>query len=201
MAQLQKSLSTHTDKTLRGLANPRALPHPLSSPVLINHLSTLTLSIPEFEARTLLLPIQTRRRQLIEKAVPRLQLSAQRTLLATCGLSGLGVAASWACYVPPLSLLSSATACGFGLLSVVASLALGQRWWSKAQRTFWKDWERITGMLRGDLQTTLDETIQTNLLAKPLAAADGLEDIIKRREARLDAMRAKVASLRQQLYA
>lgn len=197
MAQLQKSLSTRTDDTLKRLANPRALPHPLSSPVLINHLSTLTLSIPEYEATTLLLPIVTRRRQLIQKAVPRLQLSAQRNLLSTLGFGGLGVAASWASYVAPLSLVSGVTACGCGLLSIVTGLALGQRWWTRAQRNFWRDWERITGMLRGDLQTVLDETIQTNLLAKPLAAADGLEDIIRRRGKRIDDIVARAKLLRQ----
>lgn len=124
-------------------------------------------------------------------------MSAQRALLTSLGSSTIALAASWFCYVPPLAILSGPTAIGIGLLSIVGSAALGQRRWLKAQRTFWADWARITDMLRGDLQTLLDETITTNLLAKPLAAADGLKDIINRRERKLDDLQVKVARLRR----
>lgn len=54
--------------------------------------------------------------------------------------------------MPPIEILSAGTAGGLGLLSIVGSLALGQKFWAGAQRKFWRDWNRVTGMLKGDLE-------------------------------------------------
>lgn len=59
---------------------------------------------------------------------------------------------SWVAYVPPVDVLSAGTASGLGLLSIVGSLALGQKLWGGAQKKFWRDWNRVTGMLKGDLE-------------------------------------------------
>ena len=123
--------------------------------MLLNHLSTLSLSVPPLESSSFLSPIEKRRQQLVTQSVPRLQLSAQRSLLFTLAVAASGIAGSWVAFIPPFSLVSGATATGLGLLSIVGSLALGQRLWGKAQRKFWDDWKRITHMLRGDLKVSL----------------------------------------------
>jgi hypothetical protein len=139
---------------LRQLASGSSLSVPLSSPVLINHLSTLTLAIPDFEVDTLLEPIASRRRQVVEKAVARLQLDAQRTLFSTVGIFAVTVPTAWAACLPPLSLITGYAATGLGILGILSGLLLGQRWWQKSQAVFWKDWHRISSMLRGDLEVS-----------------------------------------------
>jgi hypothetical protein len=49
------------------------------------------------------------------------------------------------------------------------------------------------------VQATLNESIDANLLAKPLAAANGLEDIIQRREARLEFLGGHLRRLEVQI--
>ncbi|TYJ59017.1 hypothetical protein B9479_000005 [Cryptococcus floricola] len=204
LSQLQQSLSSSSDEILRQLAHPSRQRHisaatrgnPLSSPLLANHLSTLSLSIPTLTPAHLLSPIITRRNQLISQSIPRLQISAQRSLLTTYSTTILGVTGSWIGSVAPLELFSTSTAGGLGVLSVVASLALGQTLWARAQKRFWKDWERITGMLKGDLETRLDTTLKTHILAKPLATAEGLERLITKRQDRLDDLQERATELR-----
>lgn len=156
---MQHNLSVEADHTIRQLSfstrrTGPAAPHPFSSHLLLNHLQTLSLSIPPFEPTTLLDPIETRRDQLQHFPVQRLQLSAQRALLSTYAMAFLGMSASWAAYVPPLASLSGSTAVGFALLSAIGSVALGQRLWLRAQKRFWRDWTRLTHMLKGDLQVS-----------------------------------------------
>lgn len=159
LSHLQSSLSSSSDQIIRQLSHtsssPTQLsphPHPFTSPLLANHLSTLSLSIPPLTPTTLLSPIITRRNQLVTKSIPRLQLSAQRALLTTYSTALLGASMSWVAYVPPVDVLSAGTASGLGLLSIVGSLALGQKLWAGAQKKFWRDWNRVTGMLKGDLE-------------------------------------------------
>ncbi|KAK8861291.1 hypothetical protein IAR55_002110 [Kwoniella newhampshirensis] len=200
LSQLQTSLDHDADHTIRQLSNPTHGPkpktHPFTSPLLTNHLSTLSLSIPPLAPTSLLTPILTRRDQMLNQSVPRLQLSAQRALLSTYSTAFLGVSLSWVSYVPPLSTISAGTATGLGLLSIVASLAMGQRLWGRAQKRFWRDWKRITGMMKGDLQTRFQFALETQILAKPIAAADGLEKLIEKREKRLDELQDRVDKLR-----
>jgi len=63
-----------------------------------------------------------------------------------------GVLLSWIAQLEPLAVLSTETAAGLGILAIISSLALGQRVWGRAQRRFWKDFDRITKMLEGDLK-------------------------------------------------
>lgn len=79
-----------------------------------------------------------------------------------------GIFASWWIYVPPVASASFATAVGLGLLSVLASIVLGQRRWDKAQQIFWKEWSRSTDMMRGDLQVRYSSVC----LLKDYASAD-----------------------------
>ena len=85
-------------------------------------------------------------------SISRLQREARNATLVTTSLGLVGAFASWWIYVPPIAVVSAATALGLGLLSVVGAVALGQRRWGRAQQVFWKEWSRSTGMLRGDLQ-------------------------------------------------
>ena len=71
----------------------------------------------------------------------------------------LGISSSWAAYVPPIAALSPATAIGLGLLSIVGSVAVGQRLWLRAQGRFWKDWMRLTLMLKDDLQVSTQRSV------------------------------------------
>ncbi|OWZ61402.1 hypothetical protein AYX15_06384 [Cryptococcus neoformans] len=206
LSHLQSSLSSSSDQVIRQLSHTSTSPtqssphpHPFTSPLLANHLSTLSLSIPPLTPTTLLSPILTRRNQLLTESIPRLQLSAQRALLTTYSTALLGASLSWVAYVPPIEVLSAGTAGGLGLLSIVGSLALGQKFWGGAQKKFWRDWNRVTGMLKGDLETRLDTALQTQVVAKPLAAAEGLEKLIEKREKRLDALQKDVDKLKSRL--
>jgi hypothetical protein len=160
--------------------------HPLSSPLLVNHLSTLSLSIPDLSPTTLLLPLQQRRQQIVNVAVSRLQTSARHALLTTLTLAATGIFSSWWAYVPPVELLSASTAGALGVLSVVSAAALGQNRWGKAQSRFWQEWDRATGMLRGDLQENFVAALDTRVVAKTDAAADGLDRLLQKRQDKLD---------------
>lgn len=130
-------------------------PLPFSSPLLANHISSITLAIPPIEATSLIEPILVRRDQLLSNSLPRLQVSASRAMLSTYTSGLAGVLVSWIWAVPPIALLSAPTGTGLGILSVVASVALGQRLWRRAQVRFWRDWDRIAAMLKEDLSVSL----------------------------------------------
>ncbi|WRT65407.1 uncharacterized protein IL334_002350 [Kwoniella shivajii] len=208
LSNLQFTLDSNSDHIIRQLQSthpsnstsptPNST-HPFTSPLLLNHLSTLSLSIPPLSPASLTTPIIIRRRQLLTQSIPRLHTSAQRALLTTYATSLLGVSSSWMSFVPPISLTSASTAIGLGILSIVASLALGQRLWGRAQRKFWRDWKRITGMMKGDLETRFDTALRTQVLAKPLSAAEGLEKLIERRERRLDELQDQINQISKRI--
>lgn len=197
LAQLQASLGDAADNTARQLTKTggEMAGHPFSSPLLINHLSSLSLSIPRVSPNTLLQPVTSRRTQLLGTMVPKLQISAQRTLLSSYALSLVGCSASWCAYVQPLELISSSTAFGTGLLSIVSGVALGQQIWAKAQKRWWKDWDRVTQMLKEDLASNYDRTVDNLVVAKPDIAAEGLTELIDKRKERLDELAHEVHSL------
>lgn len=226
LSRLQSEIDKQADDALRRLSavSTSSDPHPLSSPILRNHLSTLSLAIPSFTPETLLAPLDRRRHQLVDVSVGYLQRAARNTALLTTGLGLGGVFASWWLYVPPVAFISAPTAVGLGLLSVVATVALGQRRWNKAQQMFWKEWSRSTGMLRGDLQVghshshsrrfeycthgqdAFKSVMDTRVVVKSNAAAEGLEQLISRRreriravENRLNELDRRVRDLRDQL--
>jgi hypothetical protein len=184
LAQLRRNLDLQTDATIRRLASSTS--HPLSSPLLVNHIATLSLSIPELSPSTLLSALQQRRRQIIDIPINRLQTSARRALLTTFTLATTGIFSSWWAYVPPVEVISAPTASALGILSVVSAAALGQKRWAIAQKTFWKEWDRSTKMLRGDLQEDFVAALDTRVVAKTDAAADGLDRLLSKREERLD---------------
>jgi hypothetical protein len=53
-----------------------------------------------------------------------------------------------------LGIWTGYTGTAIGLGGVVGGLALGQRMWDKGVRKFWRDWKRLGGMLKGDLQVS-----------------------------------------------
>ncbi|WWC87559.1 uncharacterized protein L201_002449 [Kwoniella dendrophila CBS 6074] len=214
LSYLQKNLDLKSNKIIKELSilpisssksssssSNSQISHPFTSPLLLNHLSTLSLSIPQLTSKPipLLEPIIIRRNQLLNQSIPNLQSSAQKTLLLTYSTSLLGLSLSWLSYVPPIEIFGSTTAIGLGLLSIVSSIALGQKLWKKAQKKFWRDWFRITAMMKGDLQTRFDTALVTQILAKPIAAADGLEKLIQRRERRLDELQDRVNALSKRI--
>ena len=184
LSQLRRNLDLQTDGTIRKLASSTS--HPLSSPLLVNHIATLSLSIPDLTPTTLLSALQQRRRQIIDIPINRLQVSARRALLTTFTLATTGIFSSWWAYVPPVEFLSASTASALGILSVVSAAALGQKRWATAQTGFWKEWDRSTKMLRGDLQEDFVAALDTRVVTKTDAAADGLDRLLSKREERLD---------------
>jgi hypothetical protein len=208
LAQLQSYLGDRSRETARNLST-KAKPsvpgagakataevgHPFCSPVLLNHLDSLALSVPPVTARTLLAPVTARRTQLLTTAVPRLQVGAQRALLASAGLGLASAAGAWTLAVPPLQLISGNTAFATALLGIVGALALGQNLGARAQRRWWRDWNRVTDMLKEDLAANYDASVDTLVLARPRAAADGLSELVDRRAHRLDELERSVDAL------
>lgn len=203
LSQLQTQLGHEADQTAKTLASSSTerAGHPFSSPVLLNHLASLALSIPPVAPGTLLPPVATRRAQLVNTAVPRLQISAQRALATTAALTLGGSAGAWMAFVPPAAAISGGTAVGLGALAFVSSLALGQAWWGKAQRRFWKDFGRVTHMLKDDLAANYDQTVDSLVLARPTVTAEGLNELVVKREARLADLEQRVRSLEEKLEA
>jgi hypothetical protein len=199
LSQVRHNLEAQTDATVRKLSNITVSSTPLASPLLVNRLSTISLSIPSFSPTTLVSPLQQRRQQLVDISTNRLQRSASRALLATYGLAFSGLLSSWWAYVPPVAAISSTTAIGLGLLSIVSSAALGQNRWARAQHSFWQEWDRITRMLRGDLQQAFASALETRVVAKTDAAADGLDRLLQKREERLDELEAVAQRVRSRL--
>lgn len=199
LSQLQTQQGKDSDKTARTLtsASSERAGHPFSSPLLLNHLASLALAIPPVTATSLLPPVATRRAQLVNTAVPRLQVTAQRALGSSITLALAGTAGAWTAYVPPAEWISGATAVGLGALAIVSSLALGQAWWAKGQRRFWKDWNRVTAMLKDDLSANFDKTVDKLVLARPRVTADGLEELVKKREERLTQLEHRILALEE----
>lgn len=219
MSLLQDSLNSEVDETVRALSavSISSEAHPLASPVLRNHLSTLSLAVPDLQPTTLLEPLYRRRRQMIEVCANNLQLDARTAMLQTLGVGFVGAFASWWLCVPPLAAFNPATAVGLGSLSIVGALVLGQRQWSKAQSNFWREWKRSTCLLKGDLQvgrvplhlecsTNLTNfqaayasVITSRVVAKVHAAADGLERLVRIRRDSLVSLEADVTRLQGRL--
>lgn len=199
LRQLQIQLGREADKTAKTLtsASSERAGHPFSSPLLLNHLASLALAIPPVSTTSLLPPVATRRAQLVNTAVPRLQLTAQRALASSITLTLAGVAGSWTAYAPPMGMISGATAVGLGALAIVSSLALGQAWWAKGQRRFWKDWNRVTSMLKDDLGANFDKTVDKLVLARPRVTADGLQELVNKREERLAELERHIIALEE----
>lgn len=159
LSQMQGQLTIESDNLVRRLAlepaRSRTLGlHPFSSPLLVNRLSTLSLAIPQLVPESLLQPLYDRRKQLSNTSVARLHWSAQKAMLLTYCTSAIGILFSWGGSVGPLVLVSEGTALGLGLLSVLGSLAVGQRMWHAAQKRFWRDFDRVTRMLEGELKVS-----------------------------------------------
>ncbi|GMK54558.1 hypothetical protein CspeluHIS016_0111440 [Cutaneotrichosporon spelunceum] len=203
LSQLQSQLGKESDTTARSLTSSSSdrAGHPFSSPLLLNHLASLALSIPSVSSTSLLPPVATRRAQLVNTAVPQLQVTAQRALASSLTLAMAGAAGAWTAFAPPLSYISGGTAVGLGALAIVSSLALGQAWWAQGQRRFWKSWNRVTAMLKDDLSANFDSTVDKLVLARPRVTADGLEELVQKREKRLNALEKRIASLESHVEA
>ncbi|CAK9786695.1 hypothetical protein CC85DRAFT_262677 [Cutaneotrichosporon oleaginosum] len=204
LSQLQSQLGKQSDETARSLTSSSTSEragHPFSSPLLLNHLASLALAIPSVTPTSLLPPVATRRAQLVNTAVPQLQVTAQRALGSSITLALAGTAGAWTAFAPPLSWISGATAVGLGALAVVSSLALGQAWWAKGQRRFWKDWNRVTAMLKDDLCANFDSTVDKLVLARPRVTADGLQELVRKREERLNKLEHRIITLEEHVEA
>ncbi|EIW69179.1 hypothetical protein TREMEDRAFT_44343 [Tremella mesenterica DSM 1558] len=198
LAEVQAQLSRTADETVRKLSSPQSYTcpsHPLTSPVLLNHLSALSLSIPPLSPASLHHALRQRRDELLAACLPRLHKAASRSVLASYAIASSSIMSTWIMAVPPIQVISPGLAFGLGLLSVLSSIALGQRQWNRAQKVFWRDWERSTKVIREDLQNEFLLTVQSQVIAKPLTAADGLRSLIEKRRRRLDRVQDKLIAL------
>ncbi|KAL7419850.1 hypothetical protein Q5752_005766 [Cryptotrichosporon argae] len=208
LLQLQHTFSTAADQTVRQLAIGKPTPstsnssssadrpgHPFTSPLLLNHLRSLSVSIPPVVPTSLLAPLTARRAQIATTLVPVLQARAQRAAAATYGAALAGAAASWAATVP-LELASAYTATGVAALTALAGVAAGQALWARAQRRFWADWGRVARLLNEDIARQRDNVVRALVVAKPGMAADGLGELVRKREVRLGELRARVDGLK-----
>jgi hypothetical protein len=103
--------------------------------------------------------------------------------------------------MPPFDLVSGYAALGTGALSIVGSLAMGQALWQRAQNKWWKDWNRVTDMMKDDLAETYDAAVEGLVLAQPDAAATGLSTLVDKRQSRLDDLERRSQVLHSRLAA
>ncbi|KAF8260964.1 hypothetical protein EI94DRAFT_1810985 [Lactarius quietus] len=168
-----------------------ALPAPLRSCVLLNALEQRAHA-PSFalEPRALLAPLERRIARLDAGTTAALARGAQVLLLRVFGSIGAGVGAGALVLSHGLG-----EAVGAGMLVG----AVGVRWaigrWDKARRAWRSDWVRVKEAAERDVQTALDEALETQVLSVPLHAAEGVEEIIAKREDEIGQMRREVDEL------
>lgn len=58
--------------------------------------------------------------------------------------------------------------------------------WAKAQRAFWRDWERVEQGLEEDLTRAVRDVVQEKVVKKAVVSAEGLEVLVRRRMEKVD---------------
>lgn len=130
-------------------------------------------------------PIEARRAQVLVSSVPAIQRRAMRTTITGWSTTFLSASASWTAAVP-LELIDAPTATGLGLLGGMVSLRWAVGAWAKAQRAFWRDWERVEQGLEEDLTRAVRDVVQEKVVKKAVVSAEGLEVLVRRRMEKVD---------------
>ena len=130
-------------------------------------------------------PIEARRAQVLVSSVPAIQRRAMRTTITGWSTTFLSASASWTAAVP-LELIDAPTATGLGLLGGMVSLRWAVGAWAKAQRAFWRDWDRVEQGLEEDLTRAVRDVVQEKVVKKAVVSAEGLEVLVRRRMEKVD---------------
>ncbi|KZT52869.1 hypothetical protein CALCODRAFT_75224 [Calocera cornea HHB12733] len=199
LKEIQADFSTTTTRTLDSFAGSSDLgPSPFFSPLLLNKIAQLT-SLTTLTPTSLLYPIFHRRHQLIQPGGPvdHLHLRAQKLVLA-----------AWASFIgSPLAGLAGWTIYDIQTGTAVAAVSFvwaGTAWWCqgnwrKGLKRFWQDWARVEKGLDVDLKTELQEVVRAKVLAKPLTAAEGIQELVSRRETVLGPIKHDLRSAQKKL--
>ena len=91
------------------------------------------------------------------------------------------------------------TAWGLGALGALAGVRWGMAKWEKAKRRFWRDWARVEAGLEVDLRNELTVAASKQLLTRPLAAADAMEELVRRQKTKVDEQTAEVEMLKMRV--
>ncbi|KAI0268870.1 hypothetical protein BC834DRAFT_968281 [Gloeopeniophorella convolvens] len=175
----------------RALERAEALPPSVRSHVLLNALQQRA-GAPGFALRAdaLLAPVARRLAQLDGGATTGLARAAQDLVLRVAGALGAGVGAG-------ALVLSQGVgeAVGAGLLVGV----LGLRWaigkWDRVRRGWTADWVRVKEAAERDVQAALNEALAKQVLAVPVQAADGIEELVAKRRDEIEQLRQEVDKL------
>ncbi|KAH9062455.1 hypothetical protein EDB87DRAFT_304621 [Lactarius vividus] len=189
LAALPSTQSRLADSAREGVTT--ALPPALRSRVLLNALEQRAHA-PSFavEPRALLAPLERRLARLDAGPTAALARAAQVLLLRAAGSIGAGVGAGVLVLAHGVG---EATGAGLFVAAAGVRWAIGR--WDKARRAWRGDWARVKEAAERDVQTALDSALETQVLIVPVHAADGVEEIIAKREDEIGQMRREVDKL------
>ncbi|KAI0295845.1 hypothetical protein B0F90DRAFT_1669978 [Multifurca ochricompacta] len=142
------------------------------------------------EPRVLLAPLHRRLARLDEGSTTALARAAQIFLVRVVGSVGAGIGTGVLVLTHGMG-----EAAGAGLLVTVA----GVRWaigkWDKMRKAWNADWVRVQEAAERDVQVALDQALETQVLVVPVRAAEGVEEIIARRQDEIVQLRQDVDKL------
>ncbi|KAL7411413.1 hypothetical protein BDY24DRAFT_138669 [Mrakia frigida] len=169
----------------------------LSSSLLVNSLPPCP-PLP-FPSSLLLTPLISRKNILLSPTGPiaALHLRAQKAVLTTYFSSVASVGAAYGAWLE--GVWEGATGVGVGSLGLVLGVRWGMAKWEGGKRRFWRDWRRVGEGLERDLEDHLTQTARTVLLARPLAAAEGMETLVKKRREVVEEELVEVALLKERV--
>ncbi|KAG1776979.1 hypothetical protein EV702DRAFT_297317 [Suillus placidus] len=206
LGSTQASLTSSTFSQLAKLRSPSSSPA-FHSPILDNHLRQLRHS-PTYALTpdALTRPIQARRSQLTKHTTTRLHREAQNAVLGVFGgmFGGAGVGWWFAFGESALSVgagSEAGTALGAGALVAVASIRWAVGKWERAKRKWVEDADRVGQGLKRDLKVTLERGIEKNVAVVPMAAYEGLRELVGKQQEEIDVVRSDLISMQADVEA
>lgn len=188
-------LERAVDRTLRTSPKEPASPSPspFHSAILLNELDQIS-SRSAIDPSSLLHPIESRRDQLLEYSVPTLQRRAHQMTWTTLSLVFLSSSLSWSAVIP-LELVTAPTGLAVALLGSLGSLRWAAGRWSKAQSSFWKDWQRVEEGVEDDLREGVKEALQGRVMGKVARAIEARKGMGEKRLAEIEAIAKELRSI------
>ncbi|ORX36434.1 hypothetical protein BD324DRAFT_628816 [Kockovaella imperatae] len=135
--------------------------------------------------------------EVLDRLVPRLQRSADKASIAMLAMGSMGISVSWA--ATQLDILTGTTGAACSLLGILCGVRLGQHLWHRAQRLFWKDWDRITVLLSEECESQVSTLGKPLVTGRALAISQALSRVAQGRLQRLDVIKARIRALQQQV--
>ncbi|KAF8499617.1 hypothetical protein F5888DRAFT_1802113 [Russula emetica] len=185
--------NTQSTQSSRALSRTAALPQTLRSPVLLNALNQLTHA-PSFtlEPRALLRPLEHRLLERLDMGTTTaLARAAQVLILRIGGSVGVGAVSGVLMFMQQVG-----EVLGAGML---LGAAVGFRWaigrWDKMRKMWRADWIRVKEAAERDVEATLDQALEKQVLIVPTRAAEGIEGIVAKRKDEIGQLRLDVDKL------